>query len=405
MSEKINIVSLSSIFDPEIGYEDFYTAKYMAKLGHNVTVLTSDIGSDFQKVFPVGEALHPSGIRILRLPHSVKYGSDFIYTKGFKKTLKSLNPDLVYMHNARQLNYLAVSDLHKKMDFVFLADHHDFFFPGHSMRPLQKSFRNLFAQADYHFFRRFIGKSVFKNADAVFSSTKVCYDHLIDYFKVPKEKIVPLEFAVDKEVFYFDEASRRRIREEYRIVGSEFVLAFTGIFTRRKKIEKIVDMLRAIREQGLIAQVKILMVGYFTDESYRNEIESMLKAEEFESRVIFTGKIKKDDLRFYYSACDAVFWIENNSISILEAMACSCIVFVPNMQLAHYVKDNGKVFEVNDIAGLVGAIRECILKGLEELRRMRDRSLELIELEHSYIRNTERIMETYELCRKKRQSS
>ena len=105
---------------------------------------------------------------------------------------------LIYFEN------VSNARMRKRRKFILFVDHHDFFFPGHSMMPLKKNIRNIFARIEYHYFRRFLSKYILKTADKIFPVTEVCKDHLISYFKIPETKIISMDFAVDTDIFYFD---------------------------------------------------------------------------------------------------------------------------------------------------------------------------------------------------------
>ena len=391
----MRVVHLSPFFDMHLGYEEFYTAKYMSKKGWDVTILTTKVSNDNSIKYTKPAETTQYGFKIIRLPCLFRYGSDFVYMKQFRKTFCLLKPDLVYMHGNRLPQYKKIVKMRKKKKFVLFADHHDFFYPGHSMMPSRNSIRNLSARIEYHYFRRFISKYILNRVDKIFPVTKVCKDHLTAYFKIPETRIVPMELPVDAELFYFDKKKRNEIRKDLKLTENDFVLNFTGIFTRRKKFEKIINLIHELKKENLDKKITILIVGYFREKDYENEIKEQIKKSGFSDCVYFVGKVQKENIKDYYSATDAAFWLENNSISILEAMACGCIVFVPDMQLSHYVNGNGIVFEPGNILQLSNEISKFSKLSQKDLEIKKTKSLELVKNKHNYEIYVDKIFHEY----------
>jgi len=393
----MRVTVLSTFFDPDIGYEEFYTTKYMASRGWDVTMLTTDVSNDGKTVYSCGEEETPYGFRIVRLPCLFRYGSDFVFMRRFTRAFESSEPDLVFMHGSRLPQYLKAARRCSKNKRVLFVDHHDFFYPGHAMRPLVRSFRSLLARLEYHRVRRPLSKAILKRADRIIPVTRICAEHLTGYLDVPKEKLIEPEFAVDREIFHFDSERRKALRSEWRLGKTDFLLNFTGVITRRKAFEKLVDLALALKEER---SLRFLVAGYFREGSYEREMAALIRERGLADSFIFTGRISKDEVRDYYSASDGALWIQNNSVSILEAMACGCIVFVPRMHLAHLVDGNGRVFEPGDVSELRNAVREVLHMSGQARQKMRDRSIRLVLERHDYGKYIDLIQKEYTACRR-----
>jgi glycosyltransferase involved in cell wall biosynthesis len=391
----VRAVHLSPFFDMDIGYEEFYTAKYMARAGVDVTVLTCDRSNDGTRRYARGREKTKEGFEIRRLPLVFRYGSDFVLMRRFARAIRELKPDLVFMHGSRVPQYLGVARRKERDGYALFVDHHDFFFPGHSMMPEKKSMRNRIASLEYRTVRKSLSSRILSRADRILPVTGVCRDHMEKFFGISDERVIEVEFAVDTEVFRFEEAERERIRSEIGVTDEDTVFNFTGVITRRKRFDKIVDLACSVRNRIRGGRALFLIVGYFRDPRYGEEISALIESRGASSLFHFTGKVPKEEIRDYYSASDAAFWIENNSISILEAMACRCVVFVPRMQLSHLVDGNGDVFDPGDIERLSGHM--CALAGMKPAERARlgERSLDLVESRHSYGRYVDLILDHY----------
>jgi len=264
------------------------------------------------------------------------------------------------------------------------------------MRPLVRSIRSRLARFEYHRVRRPLSKAILKRADRIIPVTRTCAGHLTGYLDVPKEKLIKPEFAVDREIFHLDSERRKVLRAEWGLGKNDFLLNFTGVITRRKAFEKLVDLALALKGEGT---VRFLVAGYFREGSYEREMTARIRERGLADSFIFTGRISKDAVRDYYSASDGALWIQNNSVSILEAMACGCIVFVPRMHLAHLVDGNGMVFDPGDISELSTAVREVLHMSGRARQKMRDRSISLVMERHDYGKYIDLIEKEYIACR------
>jgi glycosyltransferase involved in cell wall biosynthesis len=110
----------------------------------------------------------------------------------------------------------------------------------------------------------------------------------------------------------------------------------------------------------------------------------MAKRHGIESRVIFAGFVKKENVRDYFSAADIGVWPGNNSVSIMEAMACRLPIIMAGMQLSHLATyNNGLKFPAHDKEKLKIALDKVIND--KKLRlRMADNSFSAIKKDYSY---------------------
>ena len=65
--------------------------------------------------------------------------------------------------------------------------------------------------------------------------------------------------------------------------------------------------------------------------------------------MIFNGFAKRKELPIYYSMADVGVWPANNSVSIIEAMACKLPIVMVDWQMPHLVShNNGFKFPFDD---------------------------------------------------------
>jgi len=136
MYKIMKIVHLVAFFQPELGYEEYYTALKQVQMGLDVTVITSkrpfpyssikkisksksyDYSDDFKKY---------KGIKIYRLPCAFAF-YDFIILFGLRSLLEKLQPDIVHGHDARS-GFTALGAYNKDLGYKYILDQHEYSLP------------------------------------------------------------------------------------------------------------------------------------------------------------------------------------------------------------------------------------------------------------------------------------
>ena len=120
------------------------------------------------------------------------------------------------------------------------------------------------------------------------------------------------------------------------------------------------------------------------DLDYMKELRDLTKKLNIEKKIIFTGFVKKDNVKDYFSAADIGVWPGNNSVSIMEAMACKLPIVMVDLQLSHLVRyNNGLKFPQHNKEKLKEALGK--LAGNKSSRsRMANNSVNTIKKCYSY---------------------
>ena len=383
----MKIVHLMGYFVPELGYQEYYLAKKHKDMGHDVYVIASDLLYPFPNI---GEMLNDAGkgasrrrkagfeiidgIKVYRLRGFFEY-SDFIIAKGLKKTLEKIKPDAVFAHESRQGLPALAACYKNKVGYRLVVDQHDFYhkIPNH---PLWK---RVIRFLDYFLFRKFIVNYSLNKADGIVAVTQETKDFLIKTHKINAKDIQLIPLGVDMGLFKFDGKAREKTRKKFKIKKDGIALVFSGTIVRRKGIELLLEALSEIKNIG----IKLMIVGS-GDTIYIKELKDLAKKLGIESRVIFAGFVKKGDVKNYFSAADIGVWPGNNSVSIMEAMACRLPIVMVDLQLSHLVSyNNGIKFPQHDKEKLKIAL-EKLVSGKKLRLKMADNSLSAIRNNYSY---------------------
>lgn len=390
----MKIIHVIGFFQPEYGYEEYYTALNQVKLGHEVHVITSDRIVNVperplkERIKGVGTFIE-DGIIVHRLPTIFDKVNDFIITWGVTKKLKKINPDVVHCHGARQLGQFHAARNKNKIGYKLVVDHHDFIHPGHFLNPMEKTIKKFFSKIEYQTFRKMLGKYIFSKADRIIAVVPECKKHLIDYFNIKKDIIVN-NLAVETSLFKFSQSGRSSIREKYDIKNDDFILLIAGLFTRRKRIELYIKLMKKINNAG----IKLLMVGSF-DKGYEQEIKTLINNAKLDERIILTGKVDKKNIQKYYSASDLGIYLANASVIWLEIMCCGIpIIGSKDSQLNYLLIDEKIRINWEDTSEASKKIK-FLKKNKTLLNRLGDKSRKLVKEKFSYVSSTKRIMEVY----------
>ncbi|MBI2541595.1 glycosyltransferase family 4 protein [Candidatus Woesearchaeota archaeon] len=384
----MKIVHLMGYFVPELGYQEYYLAKKHKEVGHDVYVITSDMLYPFPNIENMlkeagikdtSRKRKPGfsvvdGIKVYRLPHIIEY-SDFILVKDLKKTLEKIRPDVVFAHESRQATPALAALYKKKLGYRLVVDQHDFYhrIPSHTL--WRKAARFL----DYFIFRKPIVDYSLRRADSIIAVTSETKDFLVKTHEISPKKILLIPLGVDTGFFKFSGKARQNIRKKFKISQSEIVLVFSGIVVRRKGIEILLEALSEISNEN----IKLLIVGS-GDIDYMKELKDLSKKLGIGDNTIFTGFVKKNEIKNYFSAADIGIWPGNNSVSIMEAMACRLPIVMVDLQLSHLVSyGNGLKFPQHDKEKLKEALKKLVQNS--KLRQdMSKNSVSAIKKHYSY---------------------
>lgn len=274
------------------------------KLGHQVTVFGPDYPK-FKEVdeyavfrFPsLGTRFYP-GFR-LALPFSLRH---VLYNR------KRL-PDIVHSHSPYQLGYLA-QRFANKHQIPFVYHFHTLFTEYlHLVKfiPLKIS-RPIVIE---------IVRNYCKKCDLIITPTKMVKDILQNEYKVTQPIEVLPTGIKDEMVAKADPAG---IREKYGVKPGEFLLQYCGRLSKEKNIEFLLKVFKEINLE--IPETKLMIVAFGPHENFLKEMTKKLG---IENKVIFTGRIEREEIYNYLKAGELFVCAsktETQGLVLSEAKAC-----------------------------------------------------------------------------------
>jgi mannosylfructose-phosphate synthase len=192
---------------------------------------------------------------------------------------------------------------------------------------------------------------------------------------------------------------RSGIRARYGYAENEFVLLWLGIFMPHRRLEDAILAVRHLASKNVA--VRLLLAG--SERSYPHYLHSlkaMVSGLNLERRITFTGKVADEEIRDFYSACDAFLFPNDNQtwgLVVLEAMACGCPVLVSRGAGVHEVLSHGEnalLFPPRKPEALADQI-EALTREPELQRKIARNGMQLVRDKYNWDQFADQI---YQLC-------
>lgn len=306
----MRLAHVTATFPPYQGGEGnvcFYTARELARRGHQVTVFTVETGEDFD---------YPQEINICRLPPLITIGN-----ASFLPGLLQINQfDIIHLHHPFIFGAELIWTVSKLRGIPYIITHHNDLI-GNGLR--------------YYLFKAY---SVFSTR-LVFSGSKkfavVSLDHAKNCLITPRLRnrwldVVEVPNGVDADTFRpgLDGASLRRANG---ISEEEKVVLFVGTLDRAhhyRRVDKLIEAIRILEDRNLY----LWIVG---DGDQRIIYQKLAIESGMNENIHFLGRVDHQHLPDVYAAADIVVLPsqiqESFGIVLIEAMACGKPVLASNL--------------------------------------------------------------------------
>ena len=330
-------------------------ARGLAERGHEVTVLTADLGLRENDGF---------GMKVERCPWGWRYEEDgveaiYLSTLGHYRSL-TLNPrvigfcraslrrfDLVHFYGLYDMLGPAVSYFCRRGQTPYVIE------PMGMYRPIDRSFRLKLI------WRRNMGQAFWRNAAVIIATSEMERQELLDDGVSP-EKLVIRYNGIDADS-YASLPPRGKFRALWKVPAEQPLILFLSRLIPRKGADILIEAFAEVcPDLGWL-----VIAGPEGEPGYRSYLEKRAKEFGVQARVIFTGPLYDDDKKAVMADAN-LFALpsryENFANAAAEAMACGTPIIVSN--------SCGIRSLVEGKAGLVIAPEKVALA--QALRRMLD---------------------------------
>lgn len=320
-----------------------------------------------------GEELQVLGAKIYKIS---SYDKPIKYMKELKKIIKEGKYNVVHIHKNSAAVILPFLVTRKTQNIrVFVHSHNTKPSVGHASSVLHRINKNF----------------LYKNADEHFACSEVAGEWL--YGK--KKNYMVLKNGIIAKKFLFDKEIRKKIRREFGISDSIFVMGHVGRFTDQKNHDKLIDIFYEF--QNIQSSANLWLVG---DGENKDKIYGKVLKLGIQDKVFFLGV--RTDINELLMAMDAFVMpsvYEGLPISAVEAQATGVRTFLSDSISKETEVSNSVHWFSNKLDAKI--IAKLIQKKCDEQFERIQANKEIIENGFDMMETAEGLLEHYIKCCKK----
>lgn len=296
---RITHIFLFGQYNDDWSYQENIMSKYHAKLGNDVSLITTSwmYDENGQSIETNNlDYIDRNNVHIIRLPIRHNKGIDYKFKRfdHLYETIRNLNPEIIFLHCPQFIDSGIVAKYVKDHKIKLYVDNHADF-ANSATNPLSKYIL-------HGIIWRYYVKKLEPECVKFYGVLPARVDFLIDVYRLPKDKVELLVMGADDDKV--EEAKkkgmRKIIRDQYSIKDSDIVLLTGGKIDKNKP-----EVLLLMKAVSTIKQhnIKLIVFGSVADE-YKEEFNILTQAE----NIIYCGWIAADRIYEYFDAADLVLF-------------------------------------------------------------------------------------------------
>lgn len=368
----MKVVLITESFAKNMGYMGNMLPRYMARLGAEVHLLTTDLNpyyqiADFKETYTdfctnlqVGTVERYDGYNLHVLGH--KRVGGYMRMVGMREKLASIQPDIVY-------TFPAIGWVPLDAAIAKLLIGYKLFTGSHTTASVFPMAQREIALFDKEYLgcivkRMIPGRLVSMLTEKCYGATKDCADVATRFFGVQKSKIDICPLGVDTELFSppstpEDLLERHQTRTGLGFAADDIVCIYTGRFTDAKNPLLLAEAVARLIAEG--HSYRGLFIGHGT---HAEKIKRLPGCE-------VLPFVPVEELPRYYRAADIGVWPTQESTSMLDAAACGLPLVVNSTLIAtERIDGNGLTYRLNDLDDLVAVLQS--LQNSERRKKLGD---------------------------------
>ena len=354
----MKIVYVARKFLEGFAYQDNELADMHARLGHEVTVITSQSDDSslyfdmslIKKSKAVSSKKKSADFRIIRLPLKHKVNFRFWEFKNLISTLEEIEPDLIFFHGSPMFCLLDLAKYKKKHPSITLVMdcHNDYNNAGHGIVS-----RVLMHKIIY---RSIIYKTR-NEVDLYYYLAPNIRIFMKDMYRIPdrKLKFLPRGGILENMDFANEVKIRREIREQLHIGTDDVVVISGGKLDSKKMSHHLCEAINDLNKPN----VHLILFGT-VDKNYEEQLQ---KAVNGNPKIHLIGWIASENVYNYFFASDIACFPGGHSVMWEQAICCGLPLIVKDWYKGMYylnVKRNVLLLEDSDVRYIKPALSSLI---------------------------------------------
>lgn len=373
------IVNIEDFFHPSAGYQINILPKYLSKFGHKVYIITSQMEKEPQSLTSFfgrdnieildKEYQEKYNIEIIRLPLKAFISGRAIFTKELEKTIKQLNPDVLYVHGNDTFVGMWALLKQKKWKIPLVMDSH----------MLKMASKNRFNKIFHWFYRKVFTPKIVKHKIPIIRTQDDLY--VEEVLGIPIGQAPWISYGSDTLLFYPNEEVKMAFREEYGIEKGGFVVVYTGKLDESKGGRLLAETFQ--KKFNVSKNVTLIVVGN-TVGDYGREVDELFSKSE--NRIIRFPTQKYQDLAKFYQIADLSVFAKQCSLSFYDAQACGLPVLSEdnNINIDRCSYNNGWNFKANDVDDFRAKIELAVNMETDKYKEVSDNAYNYIINKYNY---------------------
>lgn len=361
-------------FEPDVGYQEVYYAKWLNMLGHDVTVIAAR-----DRHPSAGKGRYPAGVSkwssvtVVR-PRSiyVGHGMFIISPREVHRWVRQFSPEVAVVFGPGQiLPYFvgaAAWQLGAQVTTVFGDSRH------YRVRKRGWTRRVRDAALDLAFHT--VKAPFYRKAMSISSKVLVTHPEAAEIVEqLCKGRGQRADLAVglqplgfDPDVFYFDADERNAVRRQLGLDDDDVALVSATRWTREKRPDLLLE---AVAHLSAEARGRLVVVMPGLAAELAASVQAM--ATSLSIRLTPLPFLKPDELRGVYNGCDLGVWPVKPTATIQEAMGTGLYVLLPNDRVFAHLLPNqgaGQLFCTGSASDM-GARIQSVVKNIGSIRGVR----------------------------------
>ncbi len=306
----MRILQVIQFFGPKHGGSftvAYELTKFLAKRGHEVTVITTDFELDKNIVKSL------EGVEVIPFHCQYNIGNLLLSTSMDSYLQQNVAKfDIIHMHNFRTYQNILVHKYAKKYNIPFILQAH-----GSSLRIIEK-------KGLKYIYDVFYGNRLLKDASNVVAVSNIEVDQY-SQMNVPSEKIIVIPNGIDVDSFCkLPEKGSFRTKHN---ISQKHIILYLGRLHERKGIDFLIKSYAELLNE--INDVILVLAG--PDDGYLDKAKSLVDELSLKDNVKFTGFISSGEKLEAYVDADILVYpsiLEIFGLVPFEAIMCGTPVIV-----------------------------------------------------------------------------